>query len=795
MTHKQPNHAVIHDLMNLGLRDKQGMTVGLQRVTVHAKLQGVLMETTIRQHYRNSGPDNIEVSYVFPLAHGAMLAGMSVELNGKRLSGRVMPKQNAVAGYEKAVASGDTPVMLREKSHGLYSADLGNLMPGDQAVIELRLLQTVVVSQGRARLVFPTVIAPRYGDERQGGLDLHETTRNNLMAEYGLSAEIDIADASASLSIKSPSHAIGLERLAGVTRVRLDKSAWLDRDWVLLLDGLDVRPSLHTRHTHDLTLAMATFVTDAVPTPERPLRLKLLVDGSGSMSNVPISQAKAALHDLGSHLAEGDALSLSLFGSRVEHPIASMEPVDARFLRLSYAPAVDQVEANLGGTEMLLALTETIALTNPAQEEPMDILLITDGAIWEIDDMLTAAKTSGHRVFCLGVGAAPAEGLLRELADQTGGSCTFVTPNEAMGPAVADLVQRMRQGQSANVKLNWGAPMEWTSPLPALLLPGETISVFGMAQGQENPKPTLTCQWLGNQAQEHTASADLNSEVISSDWARLVVHQRIQAEPQHDEAPTLAEAFQLISPHTHYLLVHERAASDKAVDLPRLVQVEHMQAHVDIQNVLFSRESRSVDYSKLSGPAVWRSPMRRIERTNASEIPKAGGMDEFEVPAFLRKQGGTPETEQLATESAIQINAMAWTPTTAKPAPAKPKMTLARSLLDLSETSCNGLLIVSFNQNALQATKMRQALPKTLATHQVDFVAPILMAAVKVIKDPAIFWCLYMQWLTETKGVLPALDRHAKRLITEHLSKVSAVHQQLVIDLLERYATEPEFSA
>jgi len=792
MTHNNQNHAVIHDLMNLGLRDKQGMTVGLQRVTVHAKLQGVLMETTIRQHYRNSGLDNIEVSYVFPLAHGAMLAGMAVELNGKRLSGQVMPKQKAVAGYEKAVASGDTPVMLREKSHGLYSADLGNLMPGDQAVVELRLLQTVVVSQGRARLVFPTVIAPRYGDERQGGLDLHETTRNNLMVEYGLSAEIDIADASASLSIKSPSHAIGLERLAGVTRVRLDQSAWLDRDWVLLLDGLDVRPSLHTRHTHDLTLAMATFVTDAVPTPERPLRLKLLVDGSGSMSNVPIAQAKAALHDLGSHLAEGDALSLSLFGSRVEHPIASMEPVDARFLRLSYAPAVDQIEANLGGTEMLLALTETISLTDPVQEDPVDILLITDGAIWEIDDMLDAAKASGHRVFCLGVGAAPAEGLLRELAEQTGGSCTFVTPNEAMGPAVADLVQRMRQGQSANLKLSWGGPMEWTSPLPALLLPGETISVFGMAQGQENPKPTLTCQWLGNLAQEHTASTQSNSEVISPDWARLVVHQRIQAESDHEQAPTWAEAFQLISPHTHYLLVHERAASDKAVDLPRLVQVEHMQTETLMLNEIHFTRSERIDYSQLKGPAVWRSPVRRIERTTTSDTPMTGGMDEVEVPAFLRKQGKAPAAIQSTAKSATPINDNAWTPTTAKPAPTKPKMTLARSLLDLSETSCNGLLIVSFNQNALQATKMRQALSKTLATHQVDFVSPILMVTIKLIKDPAVFWCLYMQWLTETKGVLPALDRHAKRLITEHLSKVSIEHQKLVIELLEHFSTDIE---
>jgi uncharacterized protein (DUF1778 family) len=51
-----------------------------------------------------------------------------------------------------------------------------------------------------------------------------------------------------------------------------------------------------------------------------------------------------------------------------------------------------------------------------------------------------------------------------------------------------------------------------------------------------------------------------------------------------------------------------------------------------------------------------------------------------------------------------------------------------------------------------------------------------------------------MKWLTETKGVLPALDRHAKRLITERLIKVSVEQQQLVIDLLERFAAEQEFS-
>ena len=49
-----------------------------------------------------------------------------------------------------------------------------------------------------------------------------------------------------------------------------------------------------------------------------------------------------------------------------------------------------------------------------------DVLLVTDGEIWQAEEMTAAARASGHRVFAIGVGSSPAEGVLRSLAEGAG---------------------------------------------------------------------------------------------------------------------------------------------------------------------------------------------------------------------------------------------------------------------------------------------------------------------------------------------------------------------------------------
>jgi len=51
----------------------------------------------------------------------------------------------------------------------------------------------------------------------------------------------------------------------------------------------------------------------------------------------------------------------------------------------------------MGGTEMDQALRAVVQLPGPAI--PQDVLLITDGQIWECDERIDKMKKSNHRVF------------------------------------------------------------------------------------------------------------------------------------------------------------------------------------------------------------------------------------------------------------------------------------------------------------------------------------------------------------------------------------------------------------
>ena len=51
------------------------------------RLDGVLFELTLRQTYRNTRQNTLEVVYTFPLPSQAVLLGFAAELNGQRKDG------------------------------------------------------------------------------------------------------------------------------------------------------------------------------------------------------------------------------------------------------------------------------------------------------------------------------------------------------------------------------------------------------------------------------------------------------------------------------------------------------------------------------------------------------------------------------------------------------------------------------------------------------------------------------------------------------------------------------------
>jgi Ca-activated chloride channel family protein len=68
------------------------------------------------------------------------------------------------------------------------------------------------------------------------------------------------------------------------------------------------------------------------------------------------------------------------------------------------------------------ALADTFKISTENFERPINVLLITDGEVWDIENIIQTARESNHRIFAIGVGSSPADSLLREIAENSDGA-------------------------------------------------------------------------------------------------------------------------------------------------------------------------------------------------------------------------------------------------------------------------------------------------------------------------------------------------------------------------------------
>ena len=442
--------------------------IGLVSAHVTGRLNGLVAQIKVRQVYKNWSDDNVECVYTFPLGWQSVLLGMRVELNGKSMTGTVKTKKVAEAQYEEAISNGDLPVMLERSGKDLYTANIGNIQTGDEVVIELDYAQILKAEEGSIRFSLPTTIAPRYGDASAAGLKLHQQAEANPQAEHRLFLNLELSENLSQGTVYSPSHEIQLSRQDNQCSLNLEGAAWLDRDFVLVIDRLGDMNFAVAAHD-SARPGEATVLTGGVYRPtgvekQHPVSIKVLVDCSGSMQGDSIEQAKDCLNWLFGQLNNTDQVSFTRFGSTVHHDHSELKPCTLIYRQLLKASS-RRLNADLGGTEIDDALKEVIAIESGLSEESKNavILLITDGEVWNIEEIIATVRASGQRIYAVGVGSAPSESLLKDMADVTGGASEMVTPRESMQKAVERLLIKIRQTQAIEHEVACEAPIVWQS--------------------------------------------------------------------------------------------------------------------------------------------------------------------------------------------------------------------------------------------------------------------------------------------------------------------------------------------
>jgi Ca-activated chloride channel family protein len=735
----------------------------------------LLLRMKTRQHYKNTRKTNLEAVYTFPLPWGATLLGLNAEIDGHRLQGTVMEKKQATQRYEKAIDEGDTPIMVECSARGLYTANLGNLKPGEDAVIEIEYAQLLRFEQGQIRITVPTTVGPRYGDaHKTGGLAAHESVTASVLAEYPLTVKITLTGEVALADIQCPSHAVAMSRLEDAMVVTLQQGGFLDRDFVLLLQGLQGQSFASVAPDGDGFSVLASFCPTLPEKTREPVYLKVLVDCSGSMGGDSIAAARRALHEVMKELTEQDWISYSRFGSDVKHEISGLQPCNASTIK-QIAKLVDLTGADLGGTEMNAALISTFELgmsrsfkTLFTQSESQnhihskDVLLITDGDIWHVEAVIELARRSGHRIFAIGVGSAPAESLLREVAEKSGGACELVSPNQDVVEVILRMFRRMRSTRCTEVKVDWGQGAIWQSTLPIALYGGDTLHLCARLEKLPESAPQLT--WVTEKHSMQASATRLQSQ-SSELLPRLVASQQIthltRSNESQDQTLALALNYQLVTDQTNLILVHVREEGSKAEGLPELDKVKHMLAagwggvgSVDALHgaISFSRfrmggnEQMSIradsmtDYGSMSTPSVWRT--RDRTNTQANDCP-FGLTNDFQIPAFLRKQAGDSDLTAKAKK-------------VLRPKPrklAKGLRATPLAILQTFEASAQKLLAPHRFVSNLQAMNLPAEIVSML-----DDLTVVLGTGAKA-------WAVVLQWLVERLPDQITLSRQSERLL------------------------------
>lgn len=297
------------------------------------------------------------------------------------------------------------------------------------------------------------------------------------------------------------------------------------------------------------------------------------------MAGDSIEAARRSLQACMSNLTEQDRFSLSKFGDKTIHRSKSLwkgtEPSKLAALRW-----IASLDADLGGTEMAAALVDTFALSS---NHAADVLLVTDGDIHGVDEVIELAKKSGHRLFIVGIGSAPSEANLYRIAEETFGACDFVASGEDVGSAITNMFGRLRASALQDIKVSWpkGCVVNWSSPMQRIAYDGDTIHAFARASGHIAGEVVLSGNnEAGLPIQVGRVSLLDASATDNRDLSRLAVsayiNQLIQNEKsQEDEGQRLAIRYQLVTPKTNFFMQIDRG-EHKADVMPELHKVVQM---------------------------------------------------------------------------------------------------------------------------------------------------------------------------------------------------------------------------
>ena len=158
-------------------------------------IEDQVARTHVDQVFVNESAFAMEGTYIFPLPLDATVSQFAMWVDGQKMEGKVLGRDEARAVYESIVRRRRDPALLEYINRGAFQASIFPIPPSGERRIEIEYSQVLAADGGLVHYVYPL-----------------NTEKFSARPLDSVSVSVDMRSKDALKAIYSPSHKVSIER-------------------------------------------------------------------------------------------------------------------------------------------------------------------------------------------------------------------------------------------------------------------------------------------------------------------------------------------------------------------------------------------------------------------------------------------------------------------------------------------------------------------------------------------------------------------------------------------------------
>lgn len=422
----------------------------LKNVDITGNVCGEFVEFQINYSYENTGNEDVEAIYTFPISEETFLSGFEANIGGRLIKGFIEDKEEAERLIEE-MEKEETNFLLEEFNANQFKIFIGKILKGEFINIKISYIQQLRYVNDKLKLVIPKLVEPMNIQNREKIMNDNDySVYLNLLVEPF--NEVDFISESHKITVEKG------EKLLYKINLVEDRNV-LDKDIVIYIKEKNLEETtgmVYENFKENENIIYLRFIPDIECDEKvKPGNYLFLMDISKSMEGEKLISEKNALQLCLRNLYKGDKFNIVAMGDKL-HYFSDGDKVEYNDENLKLASKwIDQLKCE---DDAVIFEGLKYALKDEKLGEENSILFFTDDIVDDEKEILDYVDKNCNesRIFTFGIDASVNTYFINKLARITYGKAAYINNKAQIEEAILKQFNRIRGLQITNIDIDWG---------------------------------------------------------------------------------------------------------------------------------------------------------------------------------------------------------------------------------------------------------------------------------------------------------------------------------------------------